>query len=88
MIYIICFGFSNLQGSYWVEHLSKCENKKVKIDITGWELLEDFALGLKGTASNQWFLDLSRENDNMICWREILLSDDTDNELAKCKVCL
>lgn len=41
-------------------------------------MLEDFAMGLKGTASNSWFLDLSQENDNMICWREILLCEDTE----------
>lgn len=60
----------------------------MKIEITGWEFLEDFALGLKGTASEKWFLDLTNENDNMICWREILLSEDIEDELKKCKLCI
>ncbi|KAL4496238.1 hypothetical protein ABPG72_012975 [Tetrahymena utriculariae] len=75
-------------GRFWVDHLINCQNKQVKIDITGWEFLEDFALGLKGTASEKWFLDLTNENDNMICWREILLSEDIEEELSKCKLCI
>jgi hypothetical protein len=38
-------------------------------------------MGLKGTASDKWFLDLSNENDNLICWREILISEDFDCEI-------
>ncbi|EGR31025.1 traf-type zinc finger family protein, putative [Ichthyophthirius multifiliis] len=75
-------------GINWVEHLCNCYNKNIQIDIRGWDLLEDFAMGLKGTASDKWFLDLSNENDNLICWREILISDDFDIELRKCSFCI
>lgn len=81
------YNFNDL-GKFWVEHLTNCLNKQVKLEITGWEYLEDFALGLKGTSSEKWFLDLTNENDNMICWREILLSEDFEDELKKCKLCI